>query len=221
MSLVGPNQREQCGTPFEPRSRSGGSVQRFCCTACRLGFHKERLRRQRRGLYAGRGIGVATIQAGTLAAPARARNRRRADRLGPARQPAAPARPGSWRRSRALHLPRLLPAVPGNSRCAPRSDRGGRSQGSGAMSKRKRTVSLAQWAALAGLGDDGRSVATARALIRQGEGPEVVPVNRKHRTDTGVQLGDHRQWLREKAMGEIPGGGSREATGGNRGPPMR
>ena len=71
MSLVGPNQRscEQCGTPFEPRSRSGASVQRFCCTACRLGFHKERLRRQRRGLYAGRGIGVATLQAGTHAAP--------------------------------------------------------------------------------------------------------------------------------------------------------
>jgi hypothetical protein len=66
------------------------------------------------------------------------------------------------------------------------------------MSQRKRTVSLAQWAALAGLGDDGRSVATARALIRQGEGPEVVPVNRKHRTDTGVQLRDHRQWLRKK-----------------------
>ena len=68
MSLVGPNQRscEQCGTPFEPRSRSGASVQRFCCTACRLGFHKERLRRQRKGLYAGRGIGVATLRQGRM-----------------------------------------------------------------------------------------------------------------------------------------------------------
>ena len=44
------------------------------------------------------------------------------------------------------------------------------------MSKRKRTVSIAQWAALAGLADDGRSLATARALIGQGDGPEVVPV---------------------------------------------
>ena len=33
------------------------------------------------------------------------------------------------------------------------------------MSRRKRTVSIPQWAALAGLAEDGRSVATARALI--------------------------------------------------------
>jgi hypothetical protein len=66
------------------------------------------------------------------------------------------------------------------------------------MSQRKRAVSLPQWAALAGLPDDGRSVATARALIRQGDGPQVVPVSRKHRTDTGVQLRDHQGWLRKK-----------------------
>jgi hypothetical protein len=66
------------------------------------------------------------------------------------------------------------------------------------MTKRKRTMSLAQWAALAGLAEDGRSVATPRALIRQGEGPEVVPVNRKYRTDTGVQLRDHQRRLRKK-----------------------
>jgi hypothetical protein len=68
MTIVGPNQRscEECGTPFEPRSGSGGSVQRFCCTACRLGFHKERLRRQRKGSYAGQLPEPATPEAATL-----------------------------------------------------------------------------------------------------------------------------------------------------------
>jgi hypothetical protein len=42
-----------CGASFIPRSGSGGSVQRFCCTGCRLSFHKERLRSQRIGSYAG------------------------------------------------------------------------------------------------------------------------------------------------------------------------
>jgi len=67
----------------------------------------------------------------------------------------------------------------------------------GAMSRRKRSMSLPQWAALAGLADDGRSLATARSLIAQGDGPEVVPVRRRHRTDTGVQLGSHQRWLRK------------------------
>jgi hypothetical protein len=44
---------EKCGKPFMPRSGSGGSVQRFCSTHCRLSFHKERQRSQRIGLYAG------------------------------------------------------------------------------------------------------------------------------------------------------------------------
>jgi hypothetical protein len=57
---VEPRSCEKCGKPFEPRSGSGGSLQRFCCTGCRLGFHKERLRSQRRGLYAGRSTGVDT-----------------------------------------------------------------------------------------------------------------------------------------------------------------
>jgi hypothetical protein len=48
-----PRSCEQCGNPFEPRSGSGGSVQRFCRTDCRLSFHKERLRSERRGAYAG------------------------------------------------------------------------------------------------------------------------------------------------------------------------
>ena len=65
------------------------------------------------------------------------------------------------------------------------------------MNRRKRTVSLPQWAALAGLAEDGRSLATARMLIARGDGPEVVPVPRRHRTDAGVQLRGHQQWLRK------------------------
>jgi hypothetical protein len=44
---------EKCDKPFEPRSGSGGSAQRFCCTGCRLSFHKQRLRSERRGAHAG------------------------------------------------------------------------------------------------------------------------------------------------------------------------
>ena len=53
---------EKCGNPFTPRSGSGGSFQRFCCTGCRLGFHKERLRSQRIDLYAGQLPEPATEQ---------------------------------------------------------------------------------------------------------------------------------------------------------------
>ncbi len=65
------------------------------------------------------------------------------------------------------------------------------------MRRRHRMVSIPQWAALAGLADDGRSLAAARALIAQGDGPQVVQVRRRRRTDTGVQLRDHRRWVRE------------------------
>jgi hypothetical protein len=58
-------------------------------------------------------------------------------------------------------------------------------------------VSISHWAALAGLAEDGRSLATARSLIAKGDGPEVVPVRRPHRTDAGVQLGSHQRWLRK------------------------
>jgi hypothetical protein len=44
---------QKCERSFTPRAGSGGSVQRFCCTECRLGFHKERQRSERRALYAG------------------------------------------------------------------------------------------------------------------------------------------------------------------------
>ena len=55
MTLIGAELRscEKCGNRFTPRSGSGGSVQRFCGTDCRLSFHRERLRSQRTGLYAG------------------------------------------------------------------------------------------------------------------------------------------------------------------------
>jgi hypothetical protein len=58
MNIVDPNLRtcEKCGGQFEPRSGSGGSAQRFCCTAHRLSFHKERLRGQRTSLYAGKSL---------------------------------------------------------------------------------------------------------------------------------------------------------------------
>jgi len=63
--------RQRCGKSFEPRSGSGGSLQRFCCTDCRLSFHKERLRCQRAGLYAGRSTRAATPHATTNAEPDR------------------------------------------------------------------------------------------------------------------------------------------------------
>jgi hypothetical protein len=31
---------EQCGKPFEPRAKSGGSNQRFCSRSCRFAFHE-------------------------------------------------------------------------------------------------------------------------------------------------------------------------------------
>jgi hypothetical protein len=65
------------------------------------------------------------------------------------------------------------------------------------MSKRKRAMSISQWAAFAGLAEDDGSLAIARALIKQGNGPEVVSISRKHRTDNGVQLSDYQRWLRK------------------------
>jgi hypothetical protein len=67
------------------------------------------------------------------------------------------------------------------------------------MSRRHRMVSTAQWAALAGL-DDGRSLAAARALIAEGDGPQLVQVRRRQRTDNGVPLRDHRRWVRTKLL---------------------
>jgi hypothetical protein len=66
------------------------------------------------------------------------------------------------------------------------------------MSRRQRIASIAQWAGLIGLADDARSLAAARTLIAQGDGPEVVPVRRRKRTDSGVRLSDHERWARTK-----------------------
>jgi hypothetical protein len=68
MTIIAPDLRscEKCGRSFEPRSGSGGSIQRFCGPRCRLSFHKERLRSQRTGLYAGGSSEPATPEPATL-----------------------------------------------------------------------------------------------------------------------------------------------------------
>jgi len=38
---------DQCGKPYEPRSKSGGKPQRFCSPECRAAFHKQPQRGQR------------------------------------------------------------------------------------------------------------------------------------------------------------------------------
>jgi hypothetical protein len=38
---------DQCGEPFEPRSKSGGKPQRFCSPECRAAFHTQPQRGQR------------------------------------------------------------------------------------------------------------------------------------------------------------------------------
>lgn len=53
-------------------------------------------------------------------------------------------------------------------------------------------VSIPQWAGIAGLADDGRSLATASRLIAKGEGPETVKVNNR----SGVRPRDHAKWAR-------------------------
>jgi hypothetical protein len=65
MTIIEPDLRpcDQCGTFFSRRNRTGGSPQRFCSTNCRLGFHKERLRCQRKALDAGRSLRAATLHA--------------------------------------------------------------------------------------------------------------------------------------------------------------
>ena len=57
---------EKCGKPFTLRSGSGGSVQLFCGTDCRLSFHAERLRSQRTGAYAGQLPQPATQEPATM-----------------------------------------------------------------------------------------------------------------------------------------------------------
>jgi hypothetical protein len=59
------------------------------------------------------------------------------------------------------------------------------------MTARRRIVSIPQWANVAGLADDGRSIAAARGLLAKGQGPQVV---REGQRD-GVQLQDHETWM--------------------------
>jgi predicted nucleic acid-binding Zn ribbon protein len=62
-SALNPEQRcDRCGAPFSPRRSSGGSQQRFCSSDCRMTFHKERQRTQRRASYAGPTSSPATAQ---------------------------------------------------------------------------------------------------------------------------------------------------------------
>jgi len=61
-------------------------------------------------------------------------------------------------------------------------------------------VSIPQWAALTGLADDGRSLATARSIIAKGAGPDTVEIKRRTRNGIvaveGIRLRDHCRWLR-------------------------
>jgi hypothetical protein len=57
-----------------------------------------------------------------------------------------------------------------------------------------RMVSIPVWAGLAGLADDGKSMAAARKLIAKGEGPKVVQDGRRD----GIRLSDHARWARSK-----------------------
>jgi hypothetical protein len=91
--------------------------------------------------------------------------------------------------------PRAVRTVRCLDRLSFRTDRRGYLQRRNAMSEQKRTVSIPQWAALIGMAEDGRSLLAARALIEQGDGPEVVRVCRRRRTDSGIRLRDHGRWV--------------------------
>ena len=58
-----------------------------------------------------------------------------------------------------------------------------------------RVVSVAQWAKIAGLADDGTSLATARRILAKGDGPTLVQVGPRKR---GVSLSDHARWARSQ-----------------------
>jgi predicted nucleic acid-binding Zn ribbon protein len=60
LSLDGKQSCDRCGAPFSPRRSRGGSQQRFCSSDCRMTFHKERQRTQRRASYAGPTLSPAT-----------------------------------------------------------------------------------------------------------------------------------------------------------------
>ena len=53
---------DQCGKLFKPRNGTGGSPQRFCSTDCRLSFHAEGQRGQRRPACSAPGTPPAVLQ---------------------------------------------------------------------------------------------------------------------------------------------------------------
>jgi hypothetical protein len=53
---------------------------------------------------------------------------------------------------------------------------------------------IPMWAEKAGLAEDGRSLATARRLLKSGEGPKIVCVNGRE----GISLRDHAKWQRSQ-----------------------
>jgi hypothetical protein len=62
------------------------------------------------------------------------------------------------------------------------------------MTRRRRIVSIPQWANITGLADDGRSIAVARGLLAQGQGPKVVREGRRE----GIRIHDHEAWAQSK-----------------------
>jgi hypothetical protein len=71
----------------------------------------------------------------------------------------------------------------------------------GAVAERSsehRIVSIPQWAKLAALADDGRSIAAARSLLSQGHGPATTDIQRKTRNGAiivqGIPLSEHQMW---------------------------
>jgi hypothetical protein len=61
---------DQCGEPFEPRSKSGGKPQRFCSPECRAAFHTQPRRGQRSPTCSAPSLPVAVEEPKPKAAPA-------------------------------------------------------------------------------------------------------------------------------------------------------
>lgn len=62
-------------------------------------------------------------------------------------------------------------------------------------SVRDRSLSIPQWARIAGLADDGKSIATARKLITTADGPVTTKIRRIPR----VKVADHEAWAQATA----------------------
>jgi hypothetical protein len=60
----------------------------------------------------------------------------------------------------------------------------------------RRIVSIPRWARITGLADDGRSIASARRLLAQGDGPAVVKLGRPGHEREGIRLADNTAWVK-------------------------